>query len=236
MDLRVKAQLINATLDSVYGTRNWRQGDYSDDLVGALIGTILSQNTSDINSGRAFECLSRTFSSDWDAVRTAHTQEVVDAIRGGGLAKVKASRIQDVLQDIYEREGKTSLEHLRSMSDDDVRKYLTAIHGIGLKTAACILMFNLGRPVIAVDTHVHRVSKRLGLIGAKVSADQAHELLLKLVEPVKAYSVHVHFIEHGRTVCHARRPKCKACPLSTKCNAFHLEQMAGSEAAHEYLA
>lgn len=219
-ELAEKIRRVEELLCAYYGERHWNPSDYPDDLVGALVATILSQNTSDLNSGRAYLSLKKSFPLGWDSVRLAKTQTVADAIRCGGLAETKSIRIQDVLDDLYQRNGSTSLEHLRTWSDDAIRDYLTSFKGIGPKTAACILMFNLGRPVLAVDTHVHRVSQRLGLIGRKTNADRAHIDLLKLLNPRDVYSYHVHAIEHGRRTCYARRPKCDTCPVKDECTAF----------------
>ena len=197
------------------------QENYSDDLVGALVATVLSQNTSDLNSGRAYASLKQAFPTGWDAVRIASVTAVAEAIRAGGLANIKAPRIQAILQDIYDRQGATTLEHLRKWDDPTVRAYLRSFPGVGAKTAACVLMFNLGRPVLAVDTHVHRVSRRLGLIGPTVGADAAHDQLQALLEDSQVYSFHVHLIEHGRRTCHAQKPACAACPVQRECDFYN---------------
>ncbi len=222
--LRAKLRQVEEKLDSAYGVRAWSAGHYTNDLVGALVATVLSQNTSDLNSGRAFASLKKAFPGGWDAVRTASVTDVADAIRSGGMANMKAPRIQAILQDIYDGGGQTDLSHLRDWDDARINAYLKSFHGVGAKTAACILMFNLGRPVLAVDTHVHRVSRRLGLIGAKASADQAHDLLPELLDGHEAYSLHVHFIEHGRRVCHSQKPACGVCSLQSECDYYQSKQ------------
>jgi endonuclease-3 len=223
-ELRAKAARIEVLLTEAYGPRVWRAENYSDDLVGALVATVLSQNTSDLNSGRAYASLKQAFPGGWDDVRTASVTAVADAIRSGGLANIKAPRIQAILQDIESRHGATTLEHIRDWDDPTVRAYLRSFPGVGAKTAACILMFNLGRPVLAVDTHVHRVSRRLGLIGPTVSADAAHDQLQALLDDDQVYSFHVHSIEHGRRICHAQKPACAACPVQRECD-FYSSQM-----------
>jgi endonuclease-3 len=223
-DLRAKAARVEALLTEAYGPRVWRAENYSDDLVGALVATVLSQNTSDLNSGRAYASLKQAFPGGWEDVRTASVSHVADAIRAGGLANVKAPRIQAILQDIYERNGQTELDHIRQWDDAAIRAYLRSFHGVGAKTAACVLMFNLGRPVLPVDTHVHRVARRLGLIGPKVTADAAHDQLQALLADDQVYSFHVHLIEHGRRTCHAQRPACAACPARRECD-FYSEQL-----------
>jgi endonuclease-3 len=223
--LRAKAAWIEEMLTQAYGARVWKAENYSRDLCGALVATILSQNTSDLNSGRAYASLCAAFPDGWDTVRTANVTRVADAIRCGGLADTKSIRIQNVLQDIHERTGSTSLDHLRSWADDDIRQFLRSFPGVGPKTAACLLMFNLGRPVLAVDTHVHRVSGRLGLIGPKTTADQAHDALQALLQDDQVYSFHVHLIEHGRRICHARSPECGICPVRTVCDWYRAENL-----------
>ena len=173
--LRAKVARVEEALTEAYGPRVWRAENYQDDLVGALVATVLSQNTSDLNSGRAYVSLKQAFPGGWEDVRTASVTDLADSIRAGGLANVKAPRIQAILQDVYDRNGRTDLDHIRHWDDQTIRDYLRSFHGIGPKTAACVLMFNLGRPVLPVDTHVGRVARRLGLIGPKVSADQAHD-------------------------------------------------------------
>jgi endonuclease-3 len=218
---------IELALTEAYGERIWKAENYSDDLCGALVATILSQNTSDLNSGRAYASLKKAYPDGWESVRTSPTNEVADAIRLGGLANIKAPRIQNVLHEIYERSGSTTLEYLREWPDEEIRPFLKSFPGVGAKTAACMMMFNLGRPALAVDTHVHRVSGRLGLIGPKVSADKAHDQLETLVPDDLRYSVHVHLIEHGRTTCHARRPQCGECPVRRECDWFQAQAHAG---------
>lgn len=222
--LRAKLLRVEEKLDAAYGVRVWSAGHYTDDLVGALVATVLSQNTSDLNSGRAFASLKKAFPGGWDDVRSAPVTAVADAIRSGGMANMKAPRIQAILQDIYDSTGQTHLGHLRDWDDTKINTYLKSFHGVGAKTAACILMFNLGRPVLAVDTHVHRVSQRLGLIPAKASADLAHDLLPELLDGNEAYSLHVHFIEHGRRVCHSQKPACAVCPLQSDCDYYGNQQ------------
>lgn len=192
------------------------------DPVGGLIGTILSQHTSDVNSERAYRQLVATFPT-WEEVRDAPTELVAEAIRSGGLANIKARRIQDVLQELTKLQGNASgslgrsLDMLAKMPPEDAWRFLRKLPGVGPKTAACVLMFNMNEPVMPVDTHVHRVSIRLGLIGPKVSADQAHEIYAKVVPAEWVYPLHVNLIRHGRQICHAQRPECTRCPLYSEC-------------------
>jgi len=224
--LRAKIRRIEETLDGFYGTRVWDAAHYTDDVLGALVATILSQNTSDINSGRAYASLRAAFPDGWDSVRAAPVSQVAEAIRPGGLAQVKAPRIQAILQDVYERHGRTDLDHIRAWGDEEIRGFLRSFPGVGPKTAACVLMFNLGRPVLPVDTHVHRVAGRLGLIGPKTTAEGAHDQLQALLDSEQVYSFHVHLIEHGRRLCHARRPECPRCPLRRECDYFQSRPLA----------
>lgn len=224
--LRAKLVRIEEKLTVLYGKRVWNAAHYADDVLGALVATILSQNTSDYNSGRAYASLRNAFPCGWDTVRAASVSEVEDAIRIGGLAQVKAARIQAILQEVFERQGQTSLDHLREWDNEPIRQYLRSFPGVGPKTAACVLMFNLGRPVLPVDTHVHRVAGRLGLIGPKTTPEEAHDALQYLLENDEVYSFHVHLIEHGRRLCHARRPECSLCPLRIDCDAYQMQAHA----------
>jgi len=216
-----RAGWVEARLTDYYGLRPYNPDVYDRDLVGALVATILSQHTSDINSGRAFKSLKAAFPGGWDDVRVAPAAMVAESIRQGGLAEIKAPRIKELLNVIHERVGKTGLDLLREMSDAQGMAYLTSLPGVGPKTAACVLMFNLGRPVIPVDTHVHRVSLRLSLVAPKTLPGRTQDELLGLIGQESAYSFHVHLIEHGRTLCRAVNPKCLACPVARKCNYFH---------------
>lgn len=215
--LQEKAAWICETLDAEYGALVWRS---HGEPMGTLVATILSQHTSDKNSERAYDNLRRTF-PDWDAVRTATVTEIADAIRSGGLADAKAPRIKSVLQAIYEDRETTDLDFLEDMSTEAARTYLLGFHGVGPKTMACVLMFSLGRPVLPVDTHVFRVSHRLGLIGQKIGEAKAHNALESLLLPERVYAFHVHMIRHGRRVCVAQRPRCSACALQDRCDYYN---------------
>lgn len=189
---------------------------HSDGPLAELIQTILSQNTSDVNTERAFASLWARF-GDWEAIRAAPATEIADAIRSGGLAQVKAPRIKAVLESIEGDRGELSLDFLAAMPLADARAYLTSLGGVGPKTAACVLLFALGMPALPVDTHVHRVSKRLGLIGPTVSAEAAHAILEAAIPPDEMYDAHMLLIRHGRVICKAPRPRCAACPLQDVC-------------------
>ena len=193
------------------------------DPMTELVLTILSQNTSDTNSGRAFMRLRERFPA-WDALRDAPVAEIEGAIAVGGLARQKAPRIKASLQAVYDARGGWDLEFLRELPMEEAKAWLRTLKGVGPKTAACVLMFALGRPALPVDTHVHRVAQRLGLVPAKASAEKAsaekaHDILEALLAPEEVYPFHISLIKHGRRLCRAQRPLCGECPLLDGCPA-----------------
>lgn len=188
-------------------------------ILDELVATVLSQHTSDVNSERAFALLKRRFPT-WEQVRQAPVAEVADAIRCGGIADQKAARIQRILAVVGEREGRLDLSRLEELDDAEVQAYLTSLPGVGPKTAACVLAFSMGRPAFPVDTHVHRVTARLGWIPVAASAERAHELLARQVPPDARYDLHLALVVHGRTVCAARRPRCDVCAVRGLCAAI----------------
>jgi endonuclease-3 len=181
-----------------------------------LVLTILSQHTNDTNSGKAFATMQARFPS-WDGVLRAKPAALIESIRLGGLANQKGPRIQQVLGRIWEERGSWELDFLAELPLDEAKAWLRALPGVGPKTAACVLMFALGRPALPVDTHVYRVARRLGLIGPKVTADQAHALLEALVPAEDTYAFHIGLIKLGRHTCTARAPDCGGCPLNDVC-------------------
>lgn len=238
---RTRPHLVRDVLDglaSIHGHPTWER---RLDPTSELILTILTQNSADTNAERAFEALRAAYPSglprerhipgpgwggqglsedappDWDAVEHAPLQELVDVIRPGGLANQKAPRIQATLRTIREARGDHSLEFLAEMPALEARAWLTAIDGIGKKTASVLLMFSFGMPLMAVDRHVERVSHRVGLIPPKASADEAHDYYLAMLQPDEVYEAHVNLIRHGRVICHARNPKHDICPLRPRC-------------------
>lgn len=211
-----KTQQVYERLVEVYGPRHLRPGR---DPLDELILTILSQNTSDRNSGRAYHMLRGKYPT-WDQVLHAPLPELYEVIKPAGLGNIKAPRIQQTLHTILERRGQLSLDFLADLPMAEAKKWLTSINGIGPKTAACVLLFALGMPALPVDTHVHRVAKRLGLINLKVNADQAHEQLEAVLEGDSIYTFHIGMIQHGRMICHAQRPRCDLCPLSDLCDMY----------------
>src|SRR6476660_5044994 len=189
------------------------------DPLDELIGTILSQNTSDVNSGRAYARLRAIYPS-WEEVLDASDDELYEAIKPAGLGRIKAPRIKNTLREVLKRRGELNLDFLGQLPLEESKRWLTSLDGIGPKTAACVLLFALGRPALPVDTHVHRVSRRLGLIGPKVGADQAHALLEATLPPEAIYEFHIDMILHGRQVCHAQRPRCGKCVLRDLCDYY----------------
>lgn len=185
-------------------------------VLDELIATILSQNTTDSNSGAAFEELRRRF-RDWEAVRQASVERVAEAIRIAGLANQKAPRIKGVLQRLQEEHGTLSLEFLHDWPFDEACEYLRRFPGVGPKTIACVLLFACRKPILPVDTHVHRVSQRLGLIGPKMKEGDAHAELARLVPAGQVLDFHIQLIRHGREVCLARKPRCTDCVLLDRC-------------------
>jgi len=149
----------------------------------------------------------------------APTEEIESAIAVGGLARIKAPRIKVALQAVNEKRGGFDIDFLRDLPLDEAKAWLRELNGVGPKTAACVLMFALGRPALPVDTHVHRVAQRLGLVPATASAEKAHDILESMLAPEEVYSLHIMLIKHGRRLCSARRPRCAECPLLDGCPA-----------------
>jgi endonuclease III len=200
-------------LETTYGSR---QLIPHGDPLGELVQTILSQNTSDANSRPAYQALKRSF-PDWESILEAAPSAIAAPIQSGGLALIKAQRIQEALREIVRRRGRLDLNFLAGLSVEEGLQWLKQIKGVGDKTASCVLLFALGKAALPVDTHVFRVSRRLGLIGPATSPAKAHPLLLKKVPLERLYPFHVLMIEHGRQVCLARSPRCSACVLLAMC-------------------
>jgi endonuclease-3 len=208
--LRVHERLL-----AEYGERPWHRSD----PLATLVSAILSQNTNDVNRDRALERLRERFPT-WRAVRDAPVSELVETIRPAGLAPTKAPRIQEALRRITVERGALTLDFLADLPVDEAREWLLDIPGVGPKTAAIVLLFALGRPAFPVDTHVHRLASRLGLIPARTSREKAHGLLEALVPPEIFYAFHLNLIAHGRAVCHARNPEHDRCPLQEHCEYY----------------
>ena len=200
-------------LDAQYGTLPWRP---AGDPIAELVLTLLSQNTSDSNSGRAFIRLLNEF-PDYESLLDADVKKIEKAIQPGGLAPTKAPRMQAMLREVWSRRGSFDLTFLQEMPLEEARAWLRSLPGVGPKTAACVLLFSLGMPALPVDTHVHRVAIRLGLVPEKSTAEQAFELLEPMLKPDEVYPFHIQLIKHGRRTCSARKPRCEDCPLAAGC-------------------
>lgn len=203
-------------LVETYGQPQWRQ---HLPPVDELVSTILSQSTSDVNRDKGFYALKANY-PDWASVMNAPEADVIATIRPAGLANQKGPRIQAALRYVYDARGTISLDFLADMPLADARDWLTAIKGVGRKTAAIILLFAFNRPAFPVDTHVHRITGRLGLIGPKVTADKAHDILEAMGAPETFYPLHLNLIRHGRETCLARNPKCAVCVLQAECTYY----------------
>jgi endonuclease-3 len=184
--------------------------------IDELVMTVLSQNTSDVNTGRAYRAMRERY-PQWREVMEADTAELVDVLRPGGLANQKAPRIQAILRELDGSEHGLDLEWLGGRGPGEALEYLTALPGVGAKTASCVLLFSFEMPVMPVDTHIHRIALRLGLIDAGVSAEAAHPILTAMTPPHRMLEAHLLLIAHGRTTCKARRPLCGECVLLDLC-------------------
>jgi endonuclease-3 len=204
---------VHRRLLEAYGEPRWRR---PLPPVAELVSTILSQNTNDLNRDRAFAALRAAFPT-WETVRDAPASAVIQAIRPAGLANQKGPRIQAVLRAITEERGRLDLRFLRRLPPNQAADWLMRFKGVGRKTASIVLLFSLGLPAFPVDTHIHRLSGRLGLRPPRASLDQTHDLLARTFPPETYYAAHLNLIRHGRQVCRARRPDCPACVLRRIC-------------------
>ncbi len=211
-----RALAIHNRLLEVYGEPVWRQ---TLPPLDELVSTILSQNTNDLNRDRAYAALRLRFPS-WEGVRDARRRSVIAAIRPAGLANQKGPRLQKALREITSERGQLDLEFLRGLPPDEARQWLTRFKGVGPKTAAIVMLFSLDLPAFPVDTHIYRVTGRLGLRPPKASVEQAHLLLAALFPPQTYKAAHLNLIRLGREVCQARRPACERCPLTRSCDYY----------------
>ena len=208
-----KIREINKKLRNYYGEPERMEYESG---IHILVETILSQNTNDVNRDKAFDNLLNTY-EDWEKVEDAPEDELIDVIRVAGLGPTKASRIQEALEIVREQEGEYSIKFLKEKSVEDAKRWLTEIPGIGPKTASVILCFHFGMPTIPVDTHVHRVSRRLGIVPDSSSRKKTHDILEEKVPDGIKYQFHILLIEHGREHCKARNPTCCEGPLAEEC-------------------
>jgi len=213
-NLSKRALKVHERLLEVFGEPIWRN---PMPPIDELVSTILSQNTNDMNRDRAFNALRAKFQT-WETVRDAKTKDVIAAIRPAGLANQKGPRIQNVLKEITKERGDLDLRFLKDMPLEEARAWLTKFNGVGPKTAAIVLCFSLGRPAFPVDTHIYRVTGRIGLRPEKMTVEQAHPYLESLFPPETYYAAHLNIIRLGREVCHARKPDCPKCPIIKLCD------------------
>jgi endonuclease-3 len=214
-----KYTAVYQSLVHVYGEPQWQP---HTPPVDELVCTILSQATSDTNRDKGFNALKSRY-PDWESVLNAPEAEVIQTIYSAGLANQKGPRIQAALRFIYQERGTIDLDFLNDLPLDEAQRWLMQINGIGPKTAAIILLFSFGRPCFPVDTHVYRLTRRLGLIDHKVTADKAHNILQNRGDKTTFYPMHINLIRHGRTICRARNPKCEICILQLYCDYYQAE-------------
>lgn len=212
---------IHQTLLAFYGEPIWRN---PLPAIDELVSTILSQNTNDVNRDRAFDALRAKFPT-WEEVRDAPTEQVIEAIRPAGLGNQKGPRIQQVLRQITAERGNLDLSFLADLPLEEARAWLVKFNGVGPKTAAIVLCFSLGRPAFPVDTHVYRVTGRMGLRPEKISVEDAHPFLEGVFPPETYYAAHLNIIRLGREICHARKPDCPNCPVQELCETGKSSQI-----------
>lgn len=224
MEQNQLALSVQQRLIEFFGEPTWRNPLPALD---ELVSTILSQNTNDTNRDRAYQALRLRFPT-WEAVRDAETGAIIEAIRPAGLANQKGPRIQQVLREITAERGALNLDFLGQLPPDQAREWLEKFKGVGPKTAAIVLLFSLGKPAFPVDTHIYRVTGRLGLRPEKMTVEQAHAHLAGLFPPQAYYAAHLNIIRLGREICQARKPNCPACPLNDSCLFYQSQIQTGT--------
>lgn len=217
---------IIQNLKAVYGIPRPERGL---DPLDVLIETILSQSTSNANSGRAFECLKKRFPT-WEQARRARVTSIETAIRSGGLARQKSIRIKNLLNEIHRQRGSLDLSFLKSAPLDEAKQFLASFKGIGPKTVACTLLFACERPVFPIDTHIFRIARRLALIPEQCSDEQAHQMMEEILPTERYFEIHINLIRHGRTVCRPSAPRCEECCLVDYCAYYN--EAAGRTPVH----
>ena len=211
---RRQVKYITQNLEATYGIP---VNDRPYPPLDELILTILSQSTTDINSRRAFKSLKDRF-PNWESARRARQSSIAAAIKSGGLANAKSIVIKNALNEIQSRRGDLNLSFLQTGPLGEAREFLTSLAGVGPKTAACVLLFSCGRNIFPMDTHILRITKRVGIVPEKNGDEQAHRLMEELIPPKKHYSLHVNLIRHGRQICRPQNPKCEKCSLIEHCD------------------
>jgi len=224
MEQNQLALSVQQKLIEFFGEPTWRNPLPALD---ELVSTILSQNTNDTNRDRAYQALRLRFPT-WEAVRDAETGAIIEAIRPAGLANQKGPRIQQVLREITAERGALNLDFLGQLPPGQAREWLEKFKGVGPKTAAIVLLFSLGKPAFPVDTHIYRVTGRLGLRPEKMTVEQAHAHLAGLFPPQAYYAAHLNIIRLGREICQARKPNCPACPLNDSCLFYQSQIQTGT--------
>jgi endonuclease-3 len=220
MNSRECALEVHRRLIEKYGEPSWRN---PLPILDELISTILSQNTNDVNRDRAFHQLKKRFKT-WEQVRDAEVGAVIAAIRSAGLANQKGSRIQNILCQITAERGSLDLNFLKALSDEEAWNWLSQFKGVGPKTASIVLLFSLGKAAFPVDTHIQRVTGRIGLRPEKMSNEKAHRYLAELFPPQTYKAAHLNMIQLGREVCHPRKPACDVCVLQSLCDYYQMSQ------------
>ncbi len=216
MELAEKALEVHQRLIDHFGYPEWRN---PLPAVDELVSTILSQNTNDVNRDVAFDALREKFPT-WEEVRDAEEEAVIGAIRPAGLANQKGPRIQNVLRQISEMRGELDISFLKELTPEEATEWLVQFKGVGPKTAAIVLQFSLDMPAFPVDTHVYRITGRLGLRPEKMSADKTHSHMEELLPEETYYPAHLNIIRLGREICQARSPNCPQCPLTDLCQYY----------------
>lgn len=213
MDSNKKVAIITERLETAFGIPKWKGRGKP---LGSLILTVLSQSTNDRNRDVAYARLKEQF-PDWQSVMNAPAETIAKAIRPAGLANQKSVRIKNILQWVFDTYGTFDLAFLCDMDPQQVMDTFLKLKGVGIKTISVVLMFTCGVDVFPVDTHVHRICRRLGLVGDKATAERTHHQMQALVPEGKSYSLHNNFLRLGRTICKAQKPKCSECPLKDLC-------------------
>lgn len=218
LEKQVKAQQIYQQLNALFGEPAWTP---CPDVIDELIATILSANTNDTNSGRAFTQLKARFGEDWDTVRLAPLAAIEDAIRPAGMYHQKAANLVATLEKLKSDQGGYTLTHLATLPVTEALAYLTSLPGVGHKTASIVLLFCFNGGAFPVDTHIQRISQRLGIGPRRAAPEKLKTIWETLLPPATFYPLHVNLIRHGRQICGARTPKCELCPLQTLCDYFN---------------
>ncbi len=213
---KAKYAPVSRIFTDVYGPLEWQPGQSPMD---ELVSCILSQNTNDANRDRGFDALKARYPT-WQDVVDAPTDDLIDTIRPAGLANQKGPRIQNALERIKDERGAYNIDFLADIPVAEAKSWLTSLGGVGPKTAAIVLCFAFNIPAFPVDTHVHRLSKRIGFIPEKTTADRAHVIMEAIVPPEDYFAFHIQLIRHGRTICKARNPLCAECPLQAHCDYY----------------